>query len=72
LPGNESSKLFSLEIPLPGGFSGISVLELALDGSFNRYVFSNVEHEPLRPLLAFPRTLSGMFLSDNGQRDTFS
>jgi hypothetical protein len=48
-------------LPLPEGFSGPLVLDLALGDVRNRYLFSNQPEHPLRAALVVPDLLIGMF-----------
>jgi beta-mannosidase len=64
LPANSSLKLLDLEITLPGGFSGVVVLELSLAGNRSRYIFSNAPQPWLRAALDHPQILAGMFNAD--------
>jgi hypothetical protein len=61
VPADASTALLDLELPLPEGFSGLLVLDLALGDARNRYLFSNQPEHPLREALAVPDLLLGMF-----------
>ena len=61
VPADASTPLLDLELPLPDGFNGLLVLDLALGDARNRYLFSNRPDQPLREALVVPDLLIGMF-----------
>lgn len=61
VPGPTGAELGVLDLLPPGGFQGVCVLNLALSGLRNRYLFSNLGDTPLRPALQFPAVLEAMF-----------
>jgi beta-mannosidase len=61
LEADSSTRLMEVAPTLPNGFEGVVLLELALAGARNRYIFSNVKEQPLRDTLRQPQLLKGIF-----------
>ncbi|HEX8598522.1 MAG TPA: glycoside hydrolase family 2 TIM barrel-domain containing protein [Chloroflexia bacterium] len=61
LTPSSSARIVEVTPGLPDGYEGVVILELALAGERNRYIFSSMSVPPLREALSQPQLLRGMF-----------
>ncbi|MDQ5822674.1 MAG: hypothetical protein M3441_00490 [Chloroflexota bacterium] len=62
LTASSSTRIVEVTPALPEAFEGVVILELALAGERNRYVFSSMGTPPLRATLDHPQMLRAMFM----------
>jgi beta-mannosidase len=62
LAASSSTRIMEVTPALPKAFEGVVILELALAGERNRYIFSSMSVPPLRGTLDHPQMLRSMFM----------